>query len=65
MNIFSQFGVAIILLGAAAGMAFYEWTRVKAGRPIFNGHQAIEFYWMAYLTLLVLGTTVAFGAIIR
>jgi hypothetical protein len=35
----------------AGAMAFYEWTRIKAGRPILQGHQAVILYWVAYLTL--------------
>jgi hypothetical protein len=64
MNLISQFGVGISLFGVGAAMAFYEWTRFKAGRPIWNGHRAIEFYWMAYLALFVLGTTMAVSAVV-
>lgn len=58
-------GAAAAMLAAAGGMAFYEWTRIKAGRPILNGHQAIALYWIAYLTLFVLGITTGLAAIIR
>jgi divalent metal cation (Fe/Co/Zn/Cd) transporter len=58
-------GVAAVMLAVAGGMAFYEWTRIKAGKPILKGHQAVALYWVAYLTLFVLGVTTALAAIIR
>ena len=58
-------GAAFTLLAIGAGMALYEWTRIKAGRPILNGHQAITLYWVAYLTLFVLGVTTAIAAVVR
>ena len=56
---------AVVLLVVAGGMAFYEWSRVKAGRPIMNGSQAVVMYWIAYLSMGVLGITIAIAAIIR
>ncbi len=53
------------MLAVAGGMALYEWTRVKAGRPILNGHQAVAMYWIAYLALFVLGVTTAIAAVVR
>lgn len=53
------------MLAIGAAMAFYEWTRIKAGRPILSGHQAVILYWVAYLTLFVLGVTTALAAIVR
>lgn len=53
------------MLAVAAGMAFYEWRRIKAGRPILKGHQAVAVYWIAYLALFVLGATTALAAIVR
>ncbi len=58
-------GTAAALLIVAAGMAFYEWSRVKAGRPIMAGSQAVVMYWMTYLSMFVLGVTTALAAIIR
>ncbi len=58
-------GAAAVMLAVAAGMAFYEWTRIKAGRPILKGHQAVVMYWIAYLALFVLGATTALAAIVR
>jgi hypothetical protein len=53
------------MLVIAGGMAFYEWTRIKAGKPILNGHQAVTLYWIAYLALFVLSVTSALAAILR
>jgi hypothetical protein len=58
-------GAAAAMLAIGAAMAFYEWTRIKAGRPILSGHQAVILYWVAYLTLFVLGVTTALAAIVR
>ncbi len=59
------FGAAAALLIVAAGMAFYEYSRIKAGRPIMAGSQAVVIYWMTYLSMFVLGITTALAAIIR
>jgi hypothetical protein len=46
-------------------MTVYEWTRVAAGRPILNGHQAVVLYWIGYLSVFVLGVTAAIAAVVR
>lgn len=56
---------AAVLLAAAAGMAAYEWTRIKAGRPILKDSMAIELYWVGYLSLFVLGITFALSAVLH
>ena len=58
-------GAAAAMLFIAGAMAFYEWTRVKAGKPILAGRQTVVLYWMSYLSLLVLGATTAVAAIVR
>jgi hypothetical protein len=58
-------GVAAVLLAVAGGMAFYEWTRIRAFRPILNGHNAVVLYWVSYLSLFVLGVAAALAAVIR
>ncbi len=65
MKNFELLLAAVALLALAAGMAFYEWSRIKAGRPIMNGSQAVVMYWVAYLSLFVLGVTTAIAAIVR
>jgi hypothetical protein len=65
MEKFELGSAAAAMLLAAGSMALYEWTRAKAGRPIFAGHQAVALYWIAYLSLLVLGVTTALAAIVR
>ncbi len=57
MKNFELLLAALALLAVAAGLAFYEWSRIKAGRPIMKGSQAVVMYWVAYLSLFVLGIT--------
>jgi hypothetical protein len=56
-------GMAAVLLAVAGGMAFYEWTRIRAFRPILNGHNAVVLYWVSYLSLFVLGVAAALAAV--
>lgn len=56
---------ALVFLAAGGAMAFYEWSRIEAGRPIMKGSEAIVLYWIGYLSLFVLGLTSALAAIIR
>ena len=58
-------GAAVVMLAVAAGMAFYEWTRLRARQPILQGHQAIVLYWISYLSLFVLAVTAALAAALR
>ena len=65
METVAKLGVAIALLATGSGMAFYEWIRTKAGRPILGGRDVRQLYWIAYLAMLVLGLTVFISAIVR
>lgn len=56
---------AIVLLAAAAAMAFYEWMRFKAGRPLLKGRNVLTLYWIGYLSLFILGITSAAAAFLR
>ena len=58
-------GIAVALIAIGVSMAFYEWSRIKAGRPIWNGSDAIQMYWAIYLGMFVLGATFFLAAIIR
>ena len=62
---FELLSLAVAMLGAGCGMAYYEWVRIKAKRPIMNGSQAVVLYWMAYLSLFVLGATTALAAVLH
>jgi len=46
-------------------MVLYELARNKAGRPILKGSQAVQLYYITYLMMFVLGTTVTISAIVR
>ena len=45
-------------------LVFYEWSRAKAGRPILNGSEAVQLYYISYLTMFVLAVATAAKAII-
>jgi len=64
---FEMAASAVAMFGIASVMIFYEWARAKAGRPLLNGDktQAIVLYWVAYLSLFVLGLTTAAAAFFR
>jgi len=52
------------MFGISAGMILYERSRLRAARfPVSEGGRV--FYWMTYLSLLVLGVTVLLSAMIR
>jgi hypothetical protein len=59
------FAGAFALLAVGGVMAFYEWKRIGAGRPIMGKSQAVVLYWCGYLTFLVMGVTTALAAIVR
>jgi hypothetical protein len=56
---------AVIFLLIGGGMAYYDWLRVRAGRPIFGGHIVIQFYWVTYLSMFALAILCAVTALIR
>ena len=58
-------GAAFAFFAVGALMVFYENIRIKAGRPILNGSAAMQLYYVSYLTMFVLGATVAVTAIVR
>jgi hypothetical protein len=45
-------------------MVLYELARIKAGRPILKGRQAVQLYYVTYLTMFVLAVVTAAKAII-
>ncbi len=58
-------GAALAMLAVAAGMALYEWSRIRSGRPMLKGCEILVLYWIGYLALFVLGITTALAAIVR
>jgi hypothetical protein len=58
-------GVAVVFFGVGIAMVLYELARIKAGRPILKGSQAVQLYYITYLMMFVLGTTVTISAIVR
>jgi hypothetical protein len=57
-------GAAVAFFGVGIAMLLYELARTKAGRPILNGSQAVQVYYMTYLTMFVLAIVTATKAII-
>ncbi|HEX6897436.1 MAG: hypothetical protein ACM3Z4_14100 [Hyphomicrobiales bacterium] len=58
-------GAAIAFFAVGALMVFYENFRIRAGRPILKGANAVQLYHVTYLSMFVLGATVAVAAIVR
>jgi len=56
---------AAVMLAIGGGMAAYEWSRIKAKRPLFGGRQVVTLYWCAYLSLVVLAVTSGVAAFVR
>jgi hypothetical protein len=54
-----------VMLAVGGGMAAYDWSCMKAKRPLFGGSQVITLYWCAYLSLLVLALTTGIAAAVR
>jgi hypothetical protein len=57
-------GAAIAFSGVGLAMVLYELSRIKARRPILNGSQAVQLYYITYLTMFVLAFITALKAII-
>jgi hypothetical protein len=57
-------GASAVFLAIGGLLVFYEWSRTKAGRPILNGHQAVQLYYIGYLTMFLLAIVTAAKAII-
>jgi hypothetical protein len=60
-----QFLIAASMLGASIGMMFIEHTHNRTGRPFLKSEAIAMPYWLTYLILMVLGTTLMISAIIR
>lgn len=56
---------ALVLLAAGGGMALYERSTIKAGRPLLAGRAIVVLYWSSYLAMIVLGVTAAAAAILK
>jgi hypothetical protein len=64
METFGLLGAAIVFFGVGLAMVLYELARMKAGRPILKGSQAVQIYYITYLTMFVLALTTGLKAII-
>ena len=58
-------GAAIAFFAVGVGMILYEIARNRANRPILKGGNAIQLYYCAYLSSLVLGTVSVIAAIVK
>jgi len=58
-------GFALLFVIVATAMVVYEWKRIQAKRPLFAGHEIRTLYWVAYLSLFVLGLTAGLAALLR
>ena len=57
-------GASVAFFGVGIAMVLYELARIKAGRPILRGSQAVQLYYVTYLTMFVLALVTGLKAII-
>ena len=57
-------GASVAIFGVGIAMVLYELARIKAGRPILKGSQAVQLYYVTYLTMFVLALVTGLKAII-
>ena len=53
---------SVVFLIVGGSMVFYELSRIKAKRPLMNGHPAVDLYYVAYLTMFLLSFVTALKA---
>lgn len=51
------------LLAVGGSKAFYDYFRVKSGRPILNGRPTVDLYYITYLAMFTLGIAIAVKSI--
>ncbi len=56
---------ATLFLSVGTGMAYYDWARTRAGRPLMGGAQSVQLYWMGYMVMFALAITCAIAAAVR
>lgn len=54
----------LVIFGAASGMVVMEVAALRSGRPFFKNDYTRQTYWMTYLSLYVLGTSLLLKAAI-
>ena len=64
MQTFGVLGASIAFFGVGFAMVLYELARIKAGQPILKGSQAVQLYYLTYLTMFVLAFITALKVII-
>ena len=64
METFGLLGGAVAFFSLGFAMVLYESARIKAGRPILQGSQAVQLYYVTYLTMFVLALVTALKAIL-
>jgi divalent metal cation (Fe/Co/Zn/Cd) transporter len=64
MQTLGLLGAAVILFAVGIAMVLYELARIRAGRRILQGSDAVQVYWMTYLMMFALSITTALKAVI-
>lgn len=64
METLGLLGAAVAFFGVGLAMVLYELYRIRAGRPILKGSQAVQLYYMTYLVMFVLAFITGLKAII-
>jgi hypothetical protein len=55
----------VCMLRLAAAMIWYEHARNRAGRPLRQREAVAIPYWIAYLSMLPIGSVLALAALVR
>jgi uncharacterized membrane protein YtjA (UPF0391 family) len=57
-------GAAAVFFGVGLAMVLYELARIKAGRPILKGRNAVQLYYVTFLTMFVVSLVTGLKAVI-
>jgi hypothetical protein len=58
-------GAALVFLACGGLMVFYEVYRIRIGRRILAGNDAIQLYWVSYMAMFCMAITLLAAAVIR
>ena len=59
MEKLGRLGAAATFFGVGFAMVLYKLAIIKTGRPILKGRDAVQLYYVTYLTMFVLAVVSA------